>query len=366
MKKPNKFQDSVITKNFDFAIVVAAHKNVSLIPPLVDSMLKQHHKYFHVYVVADDSNTDNLIFESSQITILKPQTALHSKTKSINFAISNFNREHDVLVIFDSDNLVHPDFLKIMNIYFNLGFKAVQAHMLSKNFKNKYSKLDSIGHVYYTFLDRKMRMLMGLSSHILGLGFAIDFKIYQKISYSTGLGGFDKLLQAELVKRIPQIGFAEDAIVYDEKVESGVALENQRKRWLFTYFQYFKTNFNLFKYGIFHANFKIISFSLSLLRPPLVILLVSGIMITFINYFVRFDLFVFWILIIILFIVSFIRIILTESKQKNIVQGLIYIPLFAISQFKAFFGMHHAKRKYIQTETSKLIFIDDIIANENN
>ncbi len=63
--------------------------------------------------------------------------------------------------------------------------------MLSKNTSTIYSRLDSLGHVYHTFLERKMRMELGLSSHILGLGIAVDCNLYQEIMYKDRLGGFD-------------------------------------------------------------------------------------------------------------------------------------------------------------------------------
>jgi hypothetical protein len=115
-------------KHFDFAAVITAHQDIKCIPPLVDSFLKQDYENFIVYVIADDCG-EELSFPDSRIVVLKPQPAFHSKIRSIKFAVENFIRQHDVIVIFDSDNLVHPAYFKNLDNYFRRGFRAVQTHM---------------------------------------------------------------------------------------------------------------------------------------------------------------------------------------------------------------------------------------------
>ena len=235
-----------VDKEFDFAAIITAHQDTRFIPPLVDSLLKQNYTRFHIYIVADACDINELHFEDPRVSLLKPEKDFNVKIKSIQFAVDNFTRKHDALVIFDSDNLAHPDYLSVLNKYFQQGFRAVQTQMLSKNTTTIYSRLDSIGHIYHTFLERKMRMELGLSAHILGLGIAIEIELYKEIMYKDRLGGFDKKLQADMVKRIPRLAYAEEAIVFDEKVDDGKTLEKQRTRWLFTYFHYFRDNWDLF------------------------------------------------------------------------------------------------------------------------
>lgn len=241
--------------NYDFAAIVTAHQDTKFIKPLVDSFLKQRYLNFIVYIVADDCDTTDLDFKSNYIKILKPETPFHAKIKSIKLAVDNFERAHDVLIVFDSDNLIHPDYLYNLNNYFRCGFEAVQTHMLSKNTDTVYAKLDSIGHIYNTFVERQTRMEIGLSSSILGLGIAIDTELYKKVLYKDTLGGFDKKLQADLIDNTKQVAFAKDAIVYDEKVNDGTTLEKQRTRWIYTYFKYFTVNCKLFYIGLRQLNF---------------------------------------------------------------------------------------------------------------
>jgi cellulose synthase/poly-beta-1,6-N-acetylglucosamine synthase-like glycosyltransferase len=351
-------------KDFDFAAIVTAHQDTRFIPPLVDSLLKQKYFNFHIYVVADACDISDLRFDDPRVTVLKPEKDFHAKIKSIQFAADNFVRKHDALVIFDSDNLVHPDYLAVLNKYFQQGYRAVQTQMLSKNTATIYSRLDSIGHIYHTFLERKMRMELGLSAHILGLGIAIDTSLYKEIMYKDRLGGFDKKLQADIVKRIPKLGYAEEAIVYDEKVDDGKTLEKQRTRWLFTYFHYFKANWDLFITGIKRFNFNLIYFGLIVLRPPLFIVIGTAVFFGLINLFIDPVYSAIWGIVLVMYVLSFILIVLGQSKQKGMGNALLFMPVFVLRQVKALLKIRQAGKSFLKTEHNKVLYIEDILKNE--
>ncbi len=351
-------------KEFDFAAIITAHQDIKLIPPLVDSFLKQDYKNFIVYVVADDCDISGLLYNDQRIKILKPEVPFHAKIKSIHFAVKSFERKHDALIIFDSDNLVHPKYLSTLNSYFQRGFRAVQTHMLSKNIDSTYAKLDSVGHIYHTFLERQIKMDLGLTSAILGLGIAIDLDLYNEIMYTNQLGGFDKKLQVQLAKKLPTIAFAKDAIVYDEKVDDGDALEKQRTRWIFTYFIYFKDSLKLFADGIvkFHAGRLLLGFNM--LRPPLFLTLALALIMTIISFFVMPVIGIAWLIILFLFAINFILIIATQSTQSGMVKALIHTPKMILRQSASLFKLKKANKSFLKTEHRKIIYIEDLLKNE--
>jgi cellulose synthase/poly-beta-1,6-N-acetylglucosamine synthase-like glycosyltransferase len=353
-----------VQKDFHFAAIVTAHQDTRFIPPLVDSLLRQTYQGVTVYVVADDCDISGLNFNSERVVLLRPEPALHAKIKSIGHAIDHFTRNHDALVIFDSDNLVHPRYFEYLNKYFQQGYRAVQTHMLSKNIDSKYARLDSIGHIYNTFLERQVRMELGLSACILGLGIAIDTELYKEIMYKNALGGFDKKLQADLVKRIPQLAFAKEAIVYDEKVEDGGTLEKQRTRWLFTYFHYFRVNWDIFITGLKRFNGKLAYFGFILLRPPLFILLGVAFIFAVINYFIAPVWALGWLITLFLFAISFVLIVITQSHQKGMAGALLYVPLVVMRQAKAMLKIKKATRTFLKTEHSKIVYIQDLLKDE--
>jgi len=352
------------TPDINFAAIVTAHQDTRFIAPLVDSFIRQAYTNFTLYIVADNCDTENLFFEDNRVVILKPEPALNSKIKSINYAIDNFTQPHQVMVIFDSDNLVHPNYFKNLQTYFAKGFKVVQTHMLSKNIQTTFAKLDSVGHIYYTFTERKVKMDLGLHSAILGLGIALDTDLYKEIRYKDTIGGFDKKLQSQLAIKVKQIAFAEDAIVYDEKIEEGDALEKQRTRWIFTYFKHFKDSWNLFKSGITSLSIGRILLGSAMLRPPMFLLFFSALLFLALSAFIKPPLFYGWIILLTLYTVNFILIIASQSKQKGMLQSLVFIPLMLVRQLKSLFKIKAAKSDFLKTEHTNIIYIEELLKNE--
>lgn len=349
---------------YDFAAIITAHQDVRFIPPFVDSFLKQDYDNFMVYVVADDCDISQLKYNNDHIKILAPDTPFHSKVKSIKYAVSQFVRKHDALIIFDSDNLVHPHYLSLLNNYFQRGFKVVQANMLSKNLDSNFSKLDTLGHVYHNFLERQIKMEMGVTSAILGLGVAIDIAVYNEIMYTNELGGFDKKLQVQLSKKLPQIAYAKDVIVYDEKVEDGASFEKQRTRWIFTYFEYFSDSISLFLKGIksMHAGRLLLGFNM--LRPPMFLTLGMALLLMIVSYFVQPSLLIAWFILLILFSINFLLIVATQSQQRGILSAVVHLPYMIFKQIKSLLKIKQAKKSFLKTEHRKIIYIEDLLKNE--
>jgi cellulose synthase/poly-beta-1,6-N-acetylglucosamine synthase-like glycosyltransferase len=351
----------IYEKDFDFAAIITAHQDIRFLPPLIDSFLRQEYANFTVYVIADDCDISSLQSTDARIIILRPEKALNAKIQSIKYAVNHFVRQHDALVVFDSDNLVHPSYLKNLNEYFRRGFQAVQTHMLSKNSDTIFAKLDSIGHIYNTFVERQSRMELGLSSSILGLGIAVKTNLYRQVMYKDALGGFDKKLQADIIRAIPQLAFAEDAIVYDEKVKDGKTLETQRTRWLYTYFKYFPINWQLLVDGIKRRNFNQGFFAFATLRPPLFITIGLFIICTLIWLFLNLAISIAWMVVLIVYVISFVLIILTQSRQKGMYKALLYIPLIILRQISALMKIKKASSNFLKTEHVEIIYIEELL-----
>jgi len=82
---------------------------------------------------------------------------------------------------------------------------------------------------------------MGLSSAVIGSGMAFEFgRVKDILGRIDAVGGFDKILQLEVVKQGISIRYLDDALVFDEKVSSSEAFQQQRKRWVSSQYIYFK------------------------------------------------------------------------------------------------------------------------------
>ena len=354
-------EEKYIDKNFDFAIVITAHQEHAFIAPLVDSILKQTHKKFGIYIVADDCYIADLEFSDERVKLLKPATPLHSKIKSIELAITSFRMGHDAILILDSDNLIHPSFLAVMNSYFRKGYKVVQADFKPKNIDTDFARMDAIGDIYNFFVERESRMYMGISSAIWGSGIVVDLALYKEVKYTNFLGGFDKKLQSYLVQRVRHIAFAPEAILYDEKISNGSSLETQRTRWISSYFKYFGESWQIFFNGLKKANFNLVYFGFITLRPPLFIVLGICIFFTVINYFVSYSLFYVWLVLLFFFCLSFFLIVIIKAKNMSFVMTMLKLPLFMLRQVFALLKLRNAKKEFLKTKHTKLLYIDDLL-----
>lgn len=353
-----------LTKDFEFAIIVTVHQDTDFIAPIVDSIQKQTYKKFHVYVVADDCDVSGIQINHNKVSILQPQTALHSKIKSIQYALSYIKNNADALIILDSDNLIHPSFLGVINSYFQKGYKVVQAGFKPKNISTVYARMDAIGDMYNFFTEREMRMLMGLSSTIWGSGIAIDMALYKEVKYTDYLGGFDKKLQAYLVQRVERIAYAPEAILYDEKISTGKSLENQRTRWISSYFKYFKDSWGILKSGFKKHNFNLIYFGFHTLRPPLFIILGFALITTLIDLYMDIRFYHSWLFLLGAFFISFALIVIIKSRDIRYVKTLLLLPIFVARQVIALFKLKKAKHSFLKTQNHNVIYISDLLSAE--
>jgi Glycosyltransferases, probably involved in cell wall biogenesis len=363
IKRPYDRKPFITDKNFDYGIIITAHQEVEFVFPLVDSILKQTYPHFYIYVVADDCDTSKLVFGDPRVIILKPEPALNAKTRSIHYGIQHFQKKHDAIIIFDVDNLIHPRFLEVINNHFRKGYRVVQADFKPKNTDSNYARMDAIGDMIAFFIDREAKMRLGLSAHIWGSGIAFDYDLYAGILYRDGLGGFDKKLQAHLMLSVPRIAFAPDAILYDEKVSSGKTLENQRARWIQSYFKYFKESWVIFVKGLKNFDINLVYFGFILLRPPLFIVMGAAFLFTAINFFIEPPAFWIWLAVLASFVLSFAGIVLMKSKDWRYLKTMLFLPGFVFRQVLGLLKMKKAKKSFLKTPHTKLLYIEDLIGD---
>lgn len=357
-----------VEKNSDFldyAVVITAYKMIEHSYPLVESLLKQSYKKHQIYLVADNCGYFDKKFNDNRVTVLVPDKSLHSKVGSINYAIEKFQRKHDAIIIFDADNLAHPNFIMKINNYMTAGYKAVQGFRKAKNLNSSYAGLDALGEMFYNNADRKLLFKSGSSSTLAGSGMAFELKLYIEImNDKNAYGGFDKILQGEIVKRNNVIAFAEEAIVYDEKVTQAEELKNQRTRWLHAYFRFLSYGFSCFTKGLFRLNFNQFYFGLNHMRPPLFILALLSIVFLVSSLFFSLQIAAIWMLLGTLFTLNFVYILKSSNADVKIWMGLLKIPWFIFSQILSLTKINRARKKFILTNHTQILSLDEVLRNK--
>ncbi|MFX4827802.1 glycosyltransferase, partial [Acinetobacter baumannii] len=91
--------------------------------------------------------------------------------------INRFKRPHERLTIIDSDNIIDPDYLQALNVYFDKGFKAVQGLRDAKNIDTTVAALDAARDIYYHYYDGKLLFEVGSSATLSGSGMAFTVSL---------------------------------------------------------------------------------------------------------------------------------------------------------------------------------------------
>lgn len=369
------FNDTVKTQagqgETDFALIITAYKNHEIPLPLLSSILKNSYANYHIYLVLDNVQIKEFDFKNEKLTSLIPETPLNSKIKSIKYAMKNFIREHENVIIFDPDNLAHPEYLKIMNNYISHGFKSVQGRRTAKNLDTVYACLDAVGEMYYNSVVRESTYKLGSSSVIAGSGMSVETKLYKEILSLEELNddnkliiAEDKILQYEIVKRGYRIAFAKDAIVYDEKVDTGFEVQKQKTRWLNSYFKFVKYAIDLILLGIRKFNFNIFFFGLNVSIPPLIIINGIAIFLIVANIFFDVRLTYLWIAGYAIFLINLCLILLHYKADSKVWKSLIFLPVFLFKQFLALLTLKRSDKDFLVTEKKKIISVEDVMKDK--
>jgi len=333
--KPSKLSNPG-SSNRDYGIILTAYEQVDFVAEAVNSLLDMDYVNFHIYVVADNCKpSESLMFTDDRVEVLFPENILASNTASHFYAIEHFKRQHQTILIMDSDNLAHPQLINELNKYFDLGFRAVQGLRSAKNLETTIACLDAARDIYYHFYDGRVIFDLGSSATLAGSGMAFDSPLY--IGMLKGIdirgAGFDKVLQARLIASGERIAFAEDAIVYDQKTSAPKQLVSQRSRWIATWFKYFKFGFSILYRGVLRTNLNQFIFGIVLLRPPLFIFLSLAVLLMVISLFTSQLLALVIFLSLIIYIISFLIPVLSKTTDKKIRRALVFIPEFIFYQF---------------------------------
>lgn len=344
-----KINDGVVSKkkNF-FAIIIAARNEEDVIDKLITSLKKQNYsnKYFDIYVIVNNC-TDNTfeVAKRAGAKVIMCTEKVSTKGEVLKYAFDIFkdNDKIDAYAIFDADNVVHPDFLSKMNDMINSGYSVVQGFRDTKNISDNWLT-SSYAILYYLqslFLNES-RYNMGKSSFLNGTGFVIKKEVIDKHGFNPKTVTEDVEFTAMCAINNEKIGFAAEAITYDEQVNKFDVSLKQRKRWSFGTMECLREYFPiLLKKGIKERNFE--CFDVSVFYLSVILHVVFNLLPIFliINWFIHIGSFdfdnVFYMIAFILVSYLFgvvVRILILKRYNKSFkdnIGGVLLFDLFVIS-----------------------------------
>ena len=334
-------------KNF-FAVIIAARNEENVIGKLIDSLKKQSYpsEYFDIYVIVNNC-TDNTAIEAKKAgaKVISCTEKVSTKGEVLKYTFDLFkdNNKIDAYAIFDADNIVHHDFLAKMNDMINSGYSVAQGFRDTKNISDNWlTSSYAILYYFQSLFLNESRYNMGRSSFLNGTGFVIKKEVIDKHGFNPKTVTEDVEFTAMCAINNEKIGFATDAITYDEQTNSFDVSWKQRKRWSFGTMECLREYFHtLLKKGIKERNFE--CFDVGLFYLSVISHVVFNLLPIFllINIIIHFDSLTFDNMLykIIFIVISYlfgvvVRIILLKRYNKSFkdnIGGVLLFDLFVIS-----------------------------------
>ncbi|HJW16310.1 MAG TPA: glycosyltransferase family 2 protein [Flavisolibacter sp.] len=354
--KKNKFLPTSPSKKI--AVFVPAYKEDGIIVSTANSMLKLDYprELYDVYILADSFQEETLIeLRKLPIEVIEVKFEKSTKAKALNVGFNKIKTEYDIALICDADNVLARNFLKKVNDAFNGGARAIQGQRVAKNMDTSYAILDSCSEGINNHIFRKGTNAVGLSSAVIGSGMAFEYDTVRKVlSEIHAVGGFDRPLQIKIVEQRIKIEYLEDALVFDEKVDSLHAFQQQRKRWLSSQFVYMKQFFfpgikQLFKGNVSYFNLAIAN-NLVLPRAYLILALPVLIVVTF---FLHTGWFLYFLITGILYFITLAIALPPVLVNKKLFNAILKMPEAVIAMIMTAFQMKNANKTFIHTVHTK-------------
>ncbi len=235
-------------KEHRFMMIIPAHNEEKVVGNLVESLqnLDYNKDLYDIYVIADNCTDSTAQIAKDKGVIVYERFDEKNKTKG--FALQWFLKQkidedapYDAFCIFDADNIVDKNFLKAMNKKLNQGEDVVQGY---RDIKNPSDSWVSAGYaIFYWTMNRfyhLARYNLGLSPLINGTGFMVRFDVVKPDGWQTKTLTEDIEFSLKRIIAGKKLGWATDAIVYDEQPVGFKQSWSQRSRWTVGHIQCLK------------------------------------------------------------------------------------------------------------------------------
>ena len=228
-----------VKKDHRFMAIIPAHNEEAVVGNLIESLKKQNYNkdLYDIYVIADNctDNTAKVAKEAGAIVYKRFDETKKTKGYALNWFLQQKieeNAPYDAFFVFDADNIVHPDFIKNMNKKLCQGEDVVQGY---RDIKNPTDSWITAGYaIFYWTMHRfyhLARYNLGLSPLLNGTGFMVRFDVVKPQGWDTKTLTEDIEFSLKRIIKGKKLGWATDAICYDEQPVGFVQSWSQRSRW---------------------------------------------------------------------------------------------------------------------------------------
>ena len=237
-----------VNKKHRFMAIIPAHNEETVVGNLIESLKNQNYDkdLYDIYVIADNctDNTAKVAKEAGAIVYKRFDETKKTKGYALDWFLKQKieeNAPYDAFFIFDADNIVHPDFIKNMNKKLCQGEDVVQGY---RDIKNPTDSWITAGYaLFYWSMHRfyhLARYNLGLSPLLNGTGFMVKFDVVKPQGWDTVTLTEDIEFSLKRIIKGKRLGWATDAICYDEQPVGFKQSWSQRSRWTVGHIQCIK------------------------------------------------------------------------------------------------------------------------------
>ena len=245
-----KFKDKPLKfyKKHKFMAIIPAHNEEGVVVNLINSLKAQNYpkELLDIYVIADNCTDNTAEVAKNAGAIVYERFDSINKTKG--YAMQWFlkqkieeNADYDAFCVFDADNVAMPDFIKNMNKKLCQGEEVVQGY---RDIKNPTDSWIASGYALFYWTMHRFyhlaRYNIGLSPLLNGTGFMVKFDAIKPDGWKTETLTED--IEFSLINMVKgkKLGWATDAVVFDEQPIGFRQSWTQRMRWSVGHIQCFK------------------------------------------------------------------------------------------------------------------------------
>ena len=242
-------------KPHKIAILISARDEALVIENLIDSINKQTYEreLIKIFLVADNctDNTAHIARKLGAVVYERENKEKVGKGYALEYLYECIVRDFgedgfDAYLVVDADNVLTPNYVEEMNKTFSDGYEIVTCYRNSKNYGDNWI---SAGYGLW-FLRESVylngaRMTLNTSCAVSGTGFMFASSVIKET------GGWKFFLLTEDIEftiynvlKGRKIGYAKNAMLYDEQPVTFRQSWTQRMRWAKGYLQVIK------KYGL--------------------------------------------------------------------------------------------------------------------
>lgn len=238
-----------IKKDHRFMAIIPAHNEETVIGNLIESLKNQNYnkELYDIYVIADNCTDNTARVARGLGAIVYERYDENKKTKgaALDWFLQQKIKEdapYDAICVFDADNIVDKNFIKAMNKKLCQGEDVVQGY---RDIKNPTDNWITSGYALFYWTNHRFyhlaRYNLGLSTMLNGTGFMVNFNIIKENNgWKTVTLTEDIEFSLQRILKGRKLGWATDAIVYDEQPTGFKQSWSQRSRWTVGHMQCIK------------------------------------------------------------------------------------------------------------------------------